>query len=410
MPTFQEKLHTYAVLAIKLGVNLQQGQTLVIFAPIGAVEFVRSLVTRAYESGARHVYVEWFDSYTTRIKYELAPYEALLEYPMWQADGYEELAKQNAAFLYVEVSKPDLMKGIDPQRLQTASKTANAALTGLTNARLTNKVSWAIVAAPSQEWADKVFPAIPQEERVNALWEAIFKATRVDLADPIGAWKEHASTLETKSGYLNEKQFKSLYYRAEGTDLIVELPKDHLWVSAGNSNQQGTAYIANIPTEEVFTSPLKTGVNGTVRSTKPLVYNGVLIENFSLTFEAGRVVAYQAEKGQDMLKTLIELDEGSHYLGEVALVPHRSPISDTGLIFYNTLYDENASCHLAIGRAFPFCLKDGVTMSGEEWQQRGLNTSLTHVDFMMGGEDLSIDGIMENGETVAVFRHGSWAF
>ncbi|MDR6879755.1 aminopeptidase [Bacillus sp. 3255] len=410
MPTFQDKLDTYAALAIQLGVNLQQNQSLVIFAPIGAVQLVRSLVNRAYDAGAKHVYVEWFDSYITRIKYDRAPFDALLEYPMWQAKGYEELAGQNAAFLYVEVSNPDLMKGIDPQRLQTASKTNNTALMGLTNARLTHQVSWAIVAAPSQEWADKVFPDLMPEERVEALWDAIFKATRVDLEDPITAWQEHASTLSAKSSYLNEKQYKSLHYRAEGTDIRIDLPRDHLWVSAGSRNRQGTTYIANIPTEEVFTSPLKTGVNGTVRSTKPLVYNGVLIEHFSLTFEEGRIVDYHAANGQDVLKSLIELDEGSHYLGEIALVPHRSPISDTGLVFYNTLYDENASCHFAIGRAFPFCLKDGIAMSAEQWQQRGLNTSLTHVDFMMGAADLSIDGILENGESQPIFRNGGWAF
>lgn len=409
MLTFQDKLDTYAALAIQLGVNLQQGQTLVIFAPVGAAPFVRILVKQAYDSGAKHVHVEWSDSQITRIKYEKAPFDALLEYPVWQAAGYEELAKQNAAFLYVQVSNPDLMKGIDPLRLQTASKTANAALMELTTARLTNKVSWAIVAAPSQEWADKVFPALPQEERVAALWDAIFEATRVDSEDPIGAWKEHAETLETKSAYLNEKQFKSLHFRAEGTDITIDLPRDHIWVSAGSRNQMGTAFIANIPTEEVFTSPLKTGVNGTVRSTKPLVYNGVLIENFSLTFAEGKIVAWQAERSEDVLTSLIELDEGSHYLGEVALVPHRSPISDMGLVFYNTLYDENASCHFAIGRAFPFCLKDGVAMSGEEWQKRGLNTSLTHVDFMMGSADLSIDGILENGVIEPIFRRGGWA-
>ncbi|MCY9662192.1 aminopeptidase [Paenibacillus chondroitinus] len=408
MTKHHDQLVKYASLAIQLGVNVQPGQTLVIFAPLVSVDFVRLLVKRAYEIGAKLVYVEWADSEITRLKYELAPFEALLEYPMWQAKGYEELASQNAAFLYVSANNPDLMNGIDPQRLQTASKTSSTATQGLTMARLTNKVSWTIVAVPTPAWADKVFPLLPEEERVDALWSAIFQATRVEKDDPIEEWRNHARTLLTKSDLLNEKQYKALHYRAEGTDITVELPQDHLWVSAGSNNQQGDRFIANMPTEEVFTSPLRTGVNGTVRSTKPLSYNGVLIENFSLTFEEGRIIDFAAEKGEEMLRTLVEMDEGSHYLGEIALVPHRSPISDMNLIFYNTLYDENASCHFAIGRGFPFCLKDGVTMSGEELLKRGLNESLTHVDFMMGSADMDIDGIKMNGEVEPVFRKGDW--
>ncbi|MBA2941451.1 aminopeptidase [Paenibacillus sp. CGMCC 1.16610] len=408
MTKHHDQLVKYASLAIQLGVNVQPGQTLVIFAPLVSVDFVRLLVKRAYEIGAKLVYVEWADSEITRMKYELAPFEALLEYPMWQAKGYEELASQNAAFLYVSANNPDLMNGIDPKRLQTASKTSSSATQGLTMARLTNKVSWTIVAVPTPAWADKVFPLLPEEERVDALWSAIFQATRVQKDDPIEEWRNHARTLLTKSDLLNEKQYKALHYRAEGTDITVELPQDHLWVSAGSNNQQGDRFIANMPTEEVFTSPLRTGVNGTVRSTKPLSYNGVLIENFSLTFEEGRIVDFAAEKGEEMLRTLVEMDEGSHYLGEIALVPHRSPISDMNIIFYNTLYDENASCHFAIGRGFPFCLKDGVTMSGEELLKRGLNESLTHVDFMMGSADMDIDGIKMSGEVEPVFRKGDW--
>ncbi|NOV02115.1 aminopeptidase [Paenibacillus planticolens] len=409
MTAHLDNLDKYASLAIQLGVHVQPGQTLVIFAPLVSVDFVRLLVKRAYEAGAKHVYVDWSDSEITRLKYEMAPFEALLEYPMWQAKGYEELANQNAAFLYVVANNPDLMNGIDPHRIQTASKTNNAALMGLTSSRLTNKVSWSIVAVPSLAWANKVFPSLPEEERVDALWNAIFKATRVDTEDPILNWKTHAHALETKSALLNQKQYKALHYRTEGTDITISLPKDHIWVSAGSSNEQGNSFIANIPTEEVFTSPLRDGVNGTVKSTKPLSYNGVLIENFSLTFKDGKIIAFQAEKGEEMLKSLIELDEGSHYLGEIALVPHRSPISDMNLIFYNTLYDENASCHFAIGRAFPFCLQGGTRMSGDELQQHGLNDSLTHVDFMMGSADMDIDGILPNGEAEPLFRRGDWA-
>jgi aminopeptidase len=255
-----------------------------------------------------------------------------------------------------------------------------------------------------------VFPSLPEEDRVNALWDAIFYATRVDSDHPILEWKEHSLALQTRADRLNQRQYKALHYRSEGTDITVGLPPEHIWVSAGTINKQGISFIANMPTEEIFTSPLKTGVNGTVKSTKPLSYNGNLIENFSLTFKEGKIIDFKAEKGNEILRSLIEIDEGSHYLGEVALVPHRSPISNTNLIFYNTLFDENASCHFAIGRAFPFCLKGGKEMSQQELQRHGLNDSLTHVDFMMGSEDLSIDGILENGEKEPLLRNGDWVF
>lgn len=410
MNSFQGNLDKYASLAIQLGVNVQPGQTLVVFAPLISVDFVRRLVKQAYRVGAKHVHVEWFDDEITRLKYELAPYEALLEYPMWRAKGYEELAENDAAFLYVVAKNPDLMNGIDPNRIQTASKTTNTALRELSAARLTNKVSWSIIAVPSPAWADKVFPSLPEEERVDALWSAIFEATRVDRDDPVEDWKEHSSALDTKAKWLNERQYKALHYRADGTDITVSLPPEHIWVSAGNTNSNGISFIANLPTEEVFTSPLKNGVNGTVKSTKPLSYNGNLIENFSLTFKEGKIIDFKAEKGEVNLRSLIEIDEGSHYLGEVALVPHRSPISNTNLIFYNTLYDENASCHFAIGRAFPFCLNGGKEMSQQDLLNHGLNESLTHVDFMMGSADMNIDGILENGEKEPLFRNGDWAF
>ncbi|MFC5447810.1 aminopeptidase [Paenibacillus aestuarii] len=409
MNTFQEQLKRYAALAVEIGVNVQAGQKLVIFAPLIAAQFVRCVVKRAYEIGAKEVYVEWSDDEVTRLKFELAPFETFLEYPMWRAKGYEELAKEHAAFLYVVANNPDLLNGIEPSRIQQSSKTNNAALRNLTSARLKNQVSWSIVTVPSPAWADKVFPTLPEAERVQALWNAIFQATRVEQEDPVQAWKEHSSTLEAKAKHLNERKYSALHYRSAGTDITVQLPPEHVWVAASMQNAQGASFIANLPTEEVFTSPLKTGVNGTVTSTKPLSYNGNLIENFKLTLKDGKIVDYTAEKGYEVLKSLVEMDEGSHYFGEVALVPHRSPISDTNLIFYNTLFDENASCHFAIGRAFPFCLQGGNAMSQEELQASGLNDSLTHVDFMMGSADMDIDGILANGDVEPLFRKGNWA-
>lgn len=410
MDPFQTNLDKYASLAVEIGVNVQPGQTLIVAAPLIAAPFVRKVVRRAYEIGAHNVHIEWSDDEATRIKYELAPDEAFREFPMWRAQGFEEMARNNAAYLYIMASDPDLLKGIDPQRIQDARKTANTAMRPFNELMMADKISWSIVAYPSQAWADKVFPSLPAEERVDALWNAIFKATRIDRDDPVRAWKEHSHTLEAKAEKLNARKYKALRYRAPGTDLTVELPKKHFWVAAGSINEKGTPFIANMPTEEVFTAPLKTGVNGTLRSTKPLSFSGNLIDGFFLTFKDGKIIEYAAEKGLESLKRLIETDDGSHYLGEVALVPHRSPISESNLIFYNTLFDENASNHFAIGRAYPFCLEGGKEMGQEELLEHGMNDSLTHVDFMVGSGDMDIDGILESGETEPVFRMGNWAF
>ena len=411
MEHFQQQLDKYAALAVEVGVNVQPGQLLVVSAPIDAAELVRKIVKRAYEIGARYVHVDWTDEIVTRIRYEQAPEDSFDEYPiMWRAKGWEEMAKDNAAFLSLIGGNPDLLAGIDPERVQKASRAAGIAMQPFRSYAMSDKVSWSILAVPSPEWADKVYPDLAPEARVQALWEAIFKATRIDRDDPVAAWRAHTEELDRKAAHLNERKFKALRYTAPGTDLVVELPPAHIWVSAGSYNDQGTLFIANMPTEEVFTAPLKNGVNGTVRSTKPLSYAGNLIENISLEFKDGKIVRYDADKGYDTLKGLIETDEGAHYLGEVALVPHRSPISQTDLIFFNTLFDENASHHLAIGKAYAFCLEGGKTMSKEEQEQHGLNDSIVHVDFMIGSEEMDIDGIRADGSTEPIFRKGEWAF
>ncbi len=410
MDTHNINLDKYAALAVEVGVNIQAGQTLVITAPILAAPFVRKVVKRAYEIGAKHVHVEWNDDEITRTRYELAPSEAFHEYPMWRAQGWEEMAANNAAFLSIIAANPDLLKGIEPQRIKDANIATSTALQPYRNYAMSDQISWSIVAVPSQAWADKVFPETNEEDRLQALWDSIFKATRVDLDNPIEAWRDHTHILDQKADRLNDRKYKALHYTAPGTDLTIELPKAHLWVSAGSHNAVGTVFVANMPTEEVFTAPMKSGVNGIVTSTKPLSYAGNLIENFSLTFENGRITDYSAEHGYETLKGLIETDEGSHYLGEVALVPHRSPISDTNLIFYNTLFDENASNHIAIGKAYAFNLVGGKSMSKEELAENGLNDSLTHVDFMIGSAEMNIDGVLENNTTEPIFRNGNWAF
>lgn len=410
MNEFEHNLEKYAALAVEVGVNVQPGQTLVITAPLIGADYVKKIVRKAYEAGAKNVHVEWNDDEITRMKYELAPDEAFHEYPLWRAKGWEEMAANNAAFLNVIAADPDLLKGIDPQRIQNANKAANTAMANYRNYAMADKIAWSIVAIPSQAWANKVFPHLEDSERVDALWQAIFQATRVDLDDPVQAWREHTDRLDSKAARLNERKYKYLQYTAPGTDLRIEFAKEHKWMSAGSYNSNNTLFIANMPTEEVFTAPLKTGVEGTVSSTKPLSYGGNLIENFSITFKEGRIVDFSAEKGYESLKRLIETDEGSHYLGEVALVPHTSPISKTELIFYNTLFDENASNHLAIGKGYAFCLDGGTEMSREELDAVGLNDSLVHVDFMIGSADMSIDGILEDGTAEPIFRNGVWAF
>ncbi|EOS57268.1 aminopeptidase [Paenibacillus barengoltzii] len=410
MSDFQKKLEKYAELAVKIGVNVQPGQNLIINTTIDSAELVRLIVKQAYEAGARFVKVNWSDDVVTRLRYDMAAEESFLDEPKWYAGEMLEYVENGAAVLHVISSDPDLLKGVSTQRLTNHQKAYGKAMSKYREMQMSDKFSWSIVAVPSKAWADKVFPNLPEEERVPALWEAIFRTVRLDQPDPIAAWQQHIENLTQKSNYLNAKRYKKLHYKAPGTDLTIELPEGHLWVAAESINAQGNTFLANLPTEEVFTAPLKTGVNGTVSATKPLSYRGTIIDRFSLTFENGRIVDYKAEVGADVLKQLVELDEGSHYLGEVALVPHNSPISQSGILFYNTLFDENASNHLAIGNAYAFNLEGGKSMSQEELAQRGLNSSLAHEDFMVGSAEMDIFGITADGKEEPIFIKGNWAF
>ncbi|MBU8907992.1 aminopeptidase [Desertibacillus haloalkaliphilus] len=410
MSQFQERFEKYAELAVNVGVNIQENQTLVVNAPIAAVDFVRTIAKKAYETGAKNVHVEWNDEHTSLIKYKHAPDEAFHEFPEWKAKGFETLAENGAAFMTIKSSNPDLFKEVDPERIAAANKAQGTAMETFRSYIQSDKVSWTVIATPSPEWAMKVFPNNSEEEAMNKLWDAIFQATRANLTEPVKAWEDHTRSLTEKVEYLNKKKYKKLHYKAPGTDLSIELPEDHLWAGAGSTNEKGTYFVANMPTEEVFTAPHKDGVNGVVSSSKPLNYAGNLIENFSLTFKDGEVVDFSAESGYETLKKLIETDEGSRRLGEIALVPHDSPISNANIIFYNTLFDENASNHLALGSAYAFNIEGGKTMTKEELNKSGLNTSLTHVDFMIGTADMDIDGELADGTTEPVFRKGNWAF
>ncbi|MFC5451866.1 aminopeptidase [Paenibacillus aestuarii] len=408
---FQTNLQKYAELAVRIGLNIQPGQTLWIHAPIHQPQLVRYIAQKAYEAGAKHVHIEWQDEICTQIKYKLAPDEAFHEYPTWRAQALGDLADNNGAYLLIESSDPELLKDVDTKRIAAYSKAAGPLLAKWRESMGSYHMTWSILAAPSPAWAAKVFPHLDENAAVNALWDAIFQATRTDQDSPVETWHAHNATLRSKREQLNGKQYRKLHYRAPGTELTVELPHNHVWRGGSATNTTGDFdFNPNIPTEEVFISPHRLGTQGKVRSTKPLSYQGNLINNFSLTFENGRVVAYEAEQGYEALKTMIEMDEGAHFLGEIALVPHDSPISNSNLIFFNTLFDENASNHLALGRAFPTCVEGGSAMSKEEQAQAGLNDSLIHVDFMIGSAEMDIDGELADGGIEPIFRKGNWAF
>lgn len=409
MTDFEQKLQKYAELAVKIGVQIQKGQNLIINATLDSAELVRLIVKEAYHEGARFVKVNWSDDTVTRLRFDMAADETFLDEPKWYAGEMLEYIENNAAVLHVISADPDLLNGVKTERLTNHQKTYSKAMSQYRQLQMANYFTWSIVAVPSQAWAAKVFPHLPAEQQVDALWEAIFRTVRVDQADPVAAWKEHIANLSQKADYLNDKKFKKLHYIAPGTDLTIELPADHLWVAAESDNDKGVSFLANMPTEEVFTAPLKTGVNGTVSSTKPLSYSGNIIDQFSLTFENGKIVDFKAEKGEETLKQLVEMDEGARYLGEVALVPHNSPISQSGLLFYNTLFDENASNHLAIGAGYAFTLEGGTSMSQEQLREAGINDSLVHVDFMIGSAEMDIYGITADGKQEQLFSKGNWA-
>lgn len=404
-------LKKYAELVVKIGVNIQKNQTLVVSSPIECSEFVEAIAESAYKAGARDVQVRWNDDKLSKIKYLNAPEEVFEEFPEWRKEFYISYARQGAAFLSIAASDPDIMKGVDPNRMVKESKASNAAIKEYVERLMADKNPWCVVSMPTKAWAKKVFKEVDEDEAVEKLWEAILKTVRVGEGDPVALWMEHKKNIIDRTKYLNECKFKYLHYKNSlGTDLKIELPKGHIWLGAASKTPEGIEFIPNMPTEEVFTLPKKSGVNGKVVSSKPLNYKGNLIENFSLTFKAGKIVDFTAEQGYENLKSIIETDEGSHYLGEVALVPYDSPISNSNILFYNTLFDENASCHLAIGKAYPTCIENGENMSEDELKKAEVNDSIEHEDFMVGTEDLEIIGITEEGKEIPVFKKGNFAF
>lgn len=405
----KNSLEKYARLIVKSGVNIQRNQTLVITSPLECADFTRIITKIAYEEGAKDVMVEWVDELLSKIKFLYAPEEAFKEFPEWQKEFYLSYAREGAAFITIDAKDPELMKDVNPERISTSSKVRSSALKEYANRKMSGKNSWCIAAFPTKAWAKKVFPDVSEDEAVEKLWNAIFKITRIDEDnDSAISWKRHMRNLKINSDFLNSNEFKYMHYKNSlGTDLKIELPENHIWISGSAYTPEGIEFSANIPTEEIFTLPKKSGVNGKVVSSMPLSYNGSIIEKISLTFKNGRIVDFYAEKGYEVLKELIETDEGSHYLGEVALVPYNSPISKLNTMFYKTLFDENASCHLAIGAAYP-CIKNIESMSSEEIRSLEINDSNIHVDFMIGTEDLEIMGITRTNEEIPIFKNGNF--
>ena len=410
LENFNENLKKYARLIAETGVNVQDNHTVVLQISVDQAPLARLITEEAYRLGAAEVIVQWSDETIQREFLSHAATDRIENVPQYKIDQTDDWIAKGASRISVVSSNPDALAGVDAQRV-AAFKAANGkALVNLRKATQANKVSWTVVAAASEGWAAKVFPELAtSEEQVDALWNEIFKTTRIYEENPVIAWDIHDKKLQEKAAELNEQQFTALHYTAPGTDLTIGLPKNHLWEGAGSYNARGEEFMANMPTEEVFTAPDSRRVDGYVSSTKPLSYAGTIISGMKFTFKDGKVVDFSAEQGEEALKNLLAIDEGAKHLGEVALVPDPSPISQSGLIFYNTLFDENASNHLAFGSAYAFNLQGGTEMSEEELAEAGLNRSQTHVDFMVGSDKMNIDGIKEDGTIVPVFRNGDWA-
>lgn len=409
MENFEHYLEKYAELIIKTGINVSENHTVIIQIAVDQAPLARLLTKEAYKQGAKEVIVKWKDDTIQKEFLQNAAEECLENIPTYVVDEADSWIERGASRISVVSSAPDALEGVPADRLAAWQKATNTALFNSRKATQSNQVSWTVVAAASKEWAAAVFPDLPEEKQVDALWNEIFKDTRVYDEDPVAAWEAHDNKLASKANELNEIQYDALHYTAPGTDLTIGLPKDHVWKGAGSFNSRGEEFMANMPTEEVFTAPDFRRVDGYVTSTKPLSYAGNLIEDFTITFENGRIVDVKAKKGEEVLKHLVETDEGSHYLGEVALVPDPSPISQSNIIFFNTLFDENASNHLAIGAAYAFNIEGGTEMSEEELKEAGLNRSATHVDFMIGSDKMNIDGIRKDGTCDPIFRNGDWA-
>jgi aminopeptidase len=410
LPNFDTLLQKYAELIVKVGLNLQPKQRLLIIAPWPAAPLVRQIAICAYQNGAHFIEVFYDDEQLLLTRFQYAPRDSLGDDIPWPWNMAYHYARQGDAVLQLYGPDPDLLKGQDPVLVQAYNLARSKSLKSFNMEVTRNNLNWLIAGYARASWAAKVFPDLPDDQREDRLWQAIFDTCRITQPDPIEAWQQHIQHLAQRCAYLTQKQYAALHYTAPGTDLTIGLPRDHIWMGGSVQTPRGISFIPNLPTEEVFTVPHKEQTHGTVTASRPLNYNGALIENFSVTFDEGRVVDVKAESGEAVLRNMIATDDGAASLGEVALVPYSSPISQSGLLFFNTLFDENAACHIALGHGLRFCLHNGPTMSEEELSARGVNASLIHVDFMIGSDRMNIDAITIDGQREPLLRNGEWAF
>ena len=406
-----DKIKKYAELLVRAGGNVQKGQPVVISSDISDADFARMVQDCAYDAGAREVSILWSDDLSARTRYLRAADETFDEFPGWIAERYKYWDDKAVVYLHIDSSDPDLFNGVDPDRIMRYSKVFRQNTKDHSTRTMNSELRWSVLALPSPKWAAKVFPNLPEAEAMGKLMDAILKGARADGIDPIKDWEEHHKNFVGRVKYLNEKQFETLHFtNSLGTDITIGMPENHVWAGGGDVGQDGVSFFPNLPTEEIFSAPNRNKADGKVVASMPLSYQGNLIEDFSITFKDGRAVEYSAKAGEELLKSIIEMDEGSHYLGEVALVANSSPISQMGILFYNTLFDENASCHFALGKAYPKNVKDGSNMNEEELLKAGINDSLTHVDFMFGTADMKIVATDKDGNQVVIMENGELCF
>jgi aminopeptidase 2 len=406
----QKNFEKYAELILKKGLNIKKGECFTVSVNEDTLPLVRVIAKQAYKMGVKDIIFLFNDDDLTLSKYLYANDAAFDEFPKFKVEYAENYLKAGYHRLALHTANPELLQSVDPKRLDKWESVFAKANKRVQKYTMNNMVKWVVAAAASPAWAKSLFPDLSVEKAVEKLWENIFAATRVNLDDPIAAWSEHDKNLKKYSKFLNKSQFTKLIYKAPGTDLEVCLVENHIWQGGSGTSKAGATFFANIPTEEIFTMPHAYKVNGVVKATKPLIELGNTIENFSFTLKDGKIVDCTAEKGKDVLKTLLSIDEGASRLGEVALVPHDSPISNTNILFKDTLFDENASCHFAFGAAYPDTVENGEKLSASEKKKIGMNESMTHVDFMVGGPELSVIGIDKNGKEVQILKNGNWAF
>ncbi|WP_136684065.1 aminopeptidase [Falsirhodobacter xinxiangensis] len=404
-----QKLDRLAEVAVKVGLNLQPGQDLLLTAPTAALPLVRRIAAHAYKAGAGLVTPFFADEEITLARYRNAPDESFDKAAGWLYDGMAQAFSANTARLAVSGDNPMLLSAEDPDKVARANRANSRAYKPALEKIAGFDINWNIVSYPSPSWARQVFPDLPEDEAVFALAEAIFAASRVDGDDPVGAWAEHNAALRRRSGWLNDRRFAALHFTGPGTDLTIGLAGGHEWHGGASEAKNGITCNPNIPTEEVFTTPHALRVEGHVSATKPLSHQGTLIDGIRVTFEGGRITEAHATRGEQVLNKVLDTDEGARRLGEVALVPHGSPISASGLLFYNTLYDENAASHIALGQCYSKCFVGGASLTPDQIKAQGGNSSLIHIDWMIGSGQVDVDGVTEAGDRVPVFRAGEWA-